>query len=94
MTDYYVYYKIDPAHAAATRGAALALLDAVAVSSGVHGRLMRRADDARTWMEVYERVADPPAFEQALEVAVAKSGLLERLPPPAKRVLERFVALD
>ena len=50
---------------------------------GVRGRWMRRRDDATTYMEVYEGVTDPAAFEEVLEREGAKLGVPRRL--------ERFV---
>lgn len=60
MSSVYVYYRVsDPAR---LRPAAERLLAAVAAESGIRGRLLRRADDPATWMEVYEAVADPAVF--------------------------------
>lgn len=44
--------------------------------TGVVGRFLRRADDPWTWMEIYENVADVPAFDTALEEAIERHGLL------------------
>ncbi len=50
---------------------------------GIRGRWMRRRDDPTTFMEVYEEVADPAAFEAVLEREGAKLGVPRRL--------ERFI---
>lgn len=64
----YVWYRLagEPARA---RDAITAMMLEVAIKSGVAGRLFERADDAGTWMEVYEDVADRKAFERVLKRA-------------------------
>ena len=37
--------------------------------TGVAGRFLRKADDPWTWMEIYENVMDPLAFDEALAQA-------------------------
>jgi hypothetical protein len=90
MEHWYVYYKV-PAEQIATvanrvRAMFNALGDAVA-----HPRLLQRAEPGKnevTLMEVYEPVADPALFAQALARAVATSGLAPAL--VAARRIERF----
>jgi hypothetical protein len=63
----------------------------VAAERGVRARLMRRADTADgsvTLLEVYEGVAQPGPFEQALSAAVARAGLPALL--VEQRRTERF----
>jgi hypothetical protein len=88
---YYVYYRIgaDPARVRAVVGSMQA---ALAETTGVAGRLLRRVDDATTWMEVYEDVADPERFERELEAAVARFGVPALLAAGASRHVERFTA--
>lgn len=83
MTSYYVYYRVDPARVEAVRGAVQALFDAIERDTGVRGTWMRRRDEATTFMEVYEGVADEPAFEAALARGSAAFGL--------ERKTERFI---
>jgi hypothetical protein len=64
---------------------------ALAQETGVAGRLMRRADDPTTWMEVYEAVSDAARFERSLDDAVAKFGLAGLLVGDGRRHVERFV---
>lgn len=64
---------------------------AIARETGVAGRLMRRADDPATWMEVYEAVPDPDDFEQRLAAAVARYAVERLLEADARRHVERFV---
>lgn len=68
---YYVWYRLagDPACA---RAAVTAMMLDVAMACGVAGRLLVRADDRTTWMEVYEGVDDPLTFETALARAIAE----------------------
>lgn len=75
MTNYYVYYRIDPAGAGSLRPEIEKLFDKVQKQSGVRGRWMHRRDDPSTYMEVYEGVKDEPAFEALLARESAKLGL-------------------
>lgn len=90
---YYVYYRI---RADADRDQALCRIRAMQATlherTGVPGRLMVRHGDASTWMEVYEPVADPPAFDIALQQAVADAGVLELIEPGSARHIEPFCA--
>lgn len=83
MTSYYVYYRVDPARAEEVRRAVMDLFDTIERETGVRGSWMRRRDEATTFMEVYEGVADEGAFEAALERASATLGL--------ERKTERFI---
>ncbi len=65
------------------RSAVERLFSEVERQCSVRGRWMRRRDDPTTYMEVYEDVADPAAFEEVLEREGAKLGVPRRL--------ERFV---
>jgi len=83
VTNYYVYYRVDPARLGELRGAIERLFEAVERASGVRGRWMHRRDDASTYMEVYEGVKDERAFEALLARESATLGL--------ERKVERFV---
>jgi len=85
VTNYYVYYRIDPVRLDALRVDIEALFARIRQAAGVRGRWMRRRDDPATCMEVYEGVADEQAFEALLERESAPLGL--------ERRTERFVAL-
>ena len=67
--NYYVWYR-QSGDAGCARAAITAMMLDVALSTGVAGRLFERADDACTWMEVYEDVDDRRAFERRLARAV------------------------
>jgi hypothetical protein len=64
---------------------------ALARETGVAGRLMRRADDPATWMEVYEAVPDAVEFDRRLAAAVARFAVDRLLDADAQRHVERFV---
>lgn len=83
MTNYYVYYRVDPTGADALRARIDRLFDEVQQHTGVRGRWMHRRDDPATYMEVYEGVKDEPAFEAVLGRESVKLGL--------ERKTERFV---
>jgi hypothetical protein len=67
----YIYYRI-AADAVAARSAIERLMADVEASTGVKGRLLARCDDASTWMEVYEAIADVDAFSQTLSTLVER----------------------
>lgn len=83
MTSYYVYYRVDAARVEAIRIAVRALFDAIERETGVRGSWMRRRDEATTFMEVYEDVADERVFEAVLARESAELGL--------ERKTERFI---
>jgi len=89
----YVYYTVAAADDVAARSLVRAVQDEVREATGVAGRLLRRRDDPGTWMEVYEGVDDPDAFERVLDAALARHGFASLLPPGGARHTERFVAL-
>ena len=88
---YYVYYRSQAA-AATVREAVGAMQSALARATGVQGRLLRRAEDDGTWMEIYEGVEDPSRFERELAAAVGTSRLEALLAPGAARHVERFTS--
>lgn len=83
MTNYYVYYKLDPGRAGEVRAAVEKVFASIEKATGVKGRWMRRRDDPATYMEVYEGVRDESAFEALLE--------REAAPLALERRTERFV---
>ena len=90
VTHYYVWYRIagDPA---AARAAVDALLADLVRHAGVTGRVLVRRDDPRTWMEIYEHVADVPLFERELAAGAARHAVAQ-LAEDGKRHTEPFVA--
>lgn len=85
---YYVWYRL-AGDAACARAAVTAMMLDVAMACGIAGRLLVRADDRTTWMEVYEAVDDPMAFETALARAGAAHGVEAHAQDG--RHVERFV---
>jgi quinol monooxygenase YgiN len=83
MNHYYVYYKVAPERVEELRNRVRVLFDSIQKQCGVRGRWMRRRDDPSTYMEVYEDVQDPAAFEAALAHEATEFGV--------ERKLERFV---
>lgn len=74
MASIYVYYRIDPVQALLAAARIDALLGAMAAHCATPPRRLQRCDDASTWMEVYEGIADQAAFAAALHAAVAAQG--------------------
>lgn len=89
---YFIYYRSTRSESD-VRAAVGAMQAALARETGVGGRLMRRADDPTTWMEVYESVGDPAGFERSLAAAVARCEVDRLLTADARRHVERFVAV-
>ncbi|HSD38649.1 MAG TPA: DUF4936 family protein [Rhodocyclaceae bacterium] len=94
MSSFYVYYRIDLLQREAAMAAADAILKQVQVRCGIHGELLQRADDAATWMEVYEGITDANAFGRALDEITIRSGLLAALAEDSKRHIEHFRSVD
>jgi hypothetical protein len=90
-THYYVWYRVAGDVTAATAAIEAMLCD-VSTAAGIPARLRMRRDDSRTWMEIYENVADAPAFERALATCVARHDA-GRWAEGAKRHTEAFVAI-
>jgi Domain of unknown function (DUF4936) len=86
----YVYYRV-VRDSAAARAAVAALFADVEARTGVAGRLLARADDPATWMEVYEPVARPAAFARLLAARARRHGV-EALARDGRHV-EHFRAL-
>jgi uncharacterized protein DUF4936 len=89
-THFYVWYTVTSERAAAVRAVA-ALIAAVEDATGIAGRVLARRDDASTWMEVYENVGEPAAFERALSALVQRHDVA-RISGGIRHV-ERFAAL-
>lgn len=89
--NYYIYYRVAPAEAARARAVIAAVQSALRQDTGVQGRLLRRDDDASTWMEIYEGVADSPGFEGALARLLAQHGFDGCMAADARRHTDRFI---
>jgi hypothetical protein len=89
---YYVYYRVAAAHAAAARRSITGVLALLEQRVGVAGHLLRHQDEPLLWMEVYDAVHDPAAFEAALAELLVERGFASFLAPGSDRKIERFVA--
>jgi hypothetical protein len=90
--NYYIYYRVAPSAAARARAVVDAVQAALVQDTGIRGSVLRRDDDASTWMEIYEGVADPARFEAALERRLAQHGFDAGMAPGSRRHTERFIA--
>lgn len=88
----YIYYRVDPACTDAAAQGVDAVLRAMQAFCGPPPRVMRRCDDPATWMEIYEDIADWPAFLAALERATSQAGIASCL--AGDRHLECFRSHD
>jgi hypothetical protein len=87
----YIYYQIAPGAGPALLASLNAMQRDLEAHTGIVGRVMRRADDPDTWMEVYEAIEDRDAFELALTQGVCAFGIARFLAPGATRQVERFL---
>ncbi|MBS0544822.1 MAG: DUF4936 family protein [Proteobacteria bacterium] len=91
MVSYYIYYRVrDDIPRAVAVEAIGRLQAALARRSGVAGRLLQRADDPSTWMEVYDDVSDAAAFDAALRDEAEAAGITSLLALDSMRHVERF----
>lgn len=74
----YIYYCVQD-NILPIRQQAETLLAEIEKTTGIKGRLLQRRDDAQTWMEVYEAVADADALQQARQRALTTRPLLAAL---------------
>lgn len=72
----YVYFKLDGQPQGEIERALKALQAELRVQfPGITAQLMRRRDDAQTWMEVYEGINNAAAFGNALHAGLTTHGL-------------------
>jgi hypothetical protein len=90
-THYFVWYRVS-GDVAAARTSVDALQREVASRTGIGGRLLTRAGTPPTWLEVYEGVGDPVAFEVALADAITRHGVVAYA--PEGRHVEAFEETD
>lgn len=92
MTNYYIYYRIEPGLRDELARLVGELFEAIARETGVRGRWMQRRDDPTTCMEVYEQVPDGPSFEVLLERETKLRGFERFIASGTARHAECFVA--
>ncbi|MFI4922858.1 MAG: DUF4936 family protein, partial [Burkholderiales bacterium] len=56
--NFYIYYRVEPAGAAALDARIHEMQTALHNQTGIAGRLLKKRDEPLLWMEVYENVAD------------------------------------
>ncbi|NWG87635.1 MAG: DUF4936 family protein [Hydrogenophilaceae bacterium] len=78
-TSYYVWYKVADADDRELEQAVRAMQARLACRTGVAGRLLKRRDRPDTWMEIYEAVAEPAAFEHQMQALVDQFDIEVRL---------------
>ena len=89
---YYIYYRVAGVRVSVARRAVTAMLTTLEQRTAVSGRLQQRQDEPLLWMEVYESVRDPAAFEAVLADLLLANDFESFLAPGASRKTERFVA--
>ena len=87
---YYIYYRIEPAKAAACEARTRELLGSVREATGIAGRLLKKRGEPNLWMEVYEGIADDAKFEWELADAAGRLEVQEFLLPGTARYVECF----
>ena len=91
----YSYYRADPAHREALRGAVEALFRSVSQIFGVEGRWMQRKDDPDTFMaiapEQEDLAGDVDALAQFVREQCERSGFRRLLADSGVRHDELFV---
>ena len=90
---FYVYYRIEATNKPAALIAVQQLFSVVLEHESIAGRLLKRADDAETWMEIYEGIRDPARFRARLDGAAISCGMFA-LAQDARRHVEHFEEVD
>ena len=93
MSDCYVYYRIDEAHAGPARTALAAVLRDVAAEMAIDGRAYCKSTEPLLWMEVYRDVGDIDALTGRLAELSRAHGLDQCLADNQRRHVEHFVPL-
>lgn len=87
---FYIYYRVDPARAAACEPRIRELFAAIRKATGVSGELMRKRGESNLWMETYLNIADDAKFEWELADAAGRLNIAEFLVPGTPRHIECF----
>ena len=85
---YYIYYRV--ARPAQAQTLVRQIQAELKTRYSVVGRLVRKRDDATTWMEIYEGVRDAAAFEHCLALSVQAAHFQNVLEPASARHMECF----
>ena len=89
----YIYYNVAPDSVGKLGAAVRVLFKGMARQTGIEGRLLSRRDKPETWMEVYEGVANPDAFQSSLDSELERLHFAELLGPDSRRITELFTPL-
>ena len=89
--NFYIYYRVEPAGAAALEAKIHEMQTALRNQTGIAGRLLKKRDEPLLWMEVYENVVDAESFEDALTRIVEEYSIRQSLEPGSQRHTECFV---
>ncbi|MEP6657206.1 MAG: DUF4936 family protein [Betaproteobacteria bacterium] len=87
----FVYYRVAGDESHALRAIA-AMVASVEARTGVTGRLLKRCDDPKTWMEVYAPVPDMDRFRAILHECARQQGVAQHA-EDGKRQVECFTAV-
>jgi len=88
--NFYIYYRVEPAGAAALEARIHEMQTALRNQTGIAGRLLKKRDEPLLWMEVYENVAETESFEDALTRIVEEYRIRQFLEPGSQRHTECF----
>jgi hypothetical protein len=69
LQSYFVWYRVN-SNDRDTETALRSMMARLACRSGVSGRLLKKREEPRLWMEIYADVVDPVRFEHLLQQAV------------------------
>lgn len=86
---YYIYYRVVQPERA--EPVVHGIQSALFARCGVRGRLLKKRSEPDLWMEVYERIDDPPVFESELARAVEATGFAGLLISGSARRIECFI---
>ena len=90
MIHFYIYYRITPDFADEAKLAIRELQAHLFRETGIQGRLLIKHDDPDLWMEIYEQVLDPQAFQKALSAKADGHQADKWLRPGSARKIEQF----
>ncbi|MFA5170915.1 MAG: DUF4936 family protein [Sulfuriferula sp.] len=88
MLNYYIYYRVltDDLD---TERQIRSMQAKLGCRTGVYGSLLKRQDDAFTWMEIYANITDQTAFGRALHQALSEFDIEMFI--NGKRITECFI---
>ncbi|MGH8751616.1 MAG: DUF4936 family protein [Burkholderiales bacterium] len=90
MLNFYIYYRVNPAHAKTLEPRVRAMQLELQEQTGAAGRLLKKHHEPLLWMEIYESVAQPDLFADALMRAEEHHGLRQFIEPGSQRHTECF----